>query len=240
MNAAEILERAKAAYHAAERNYRDALLETGRLLHEYVLERLREAAGMREWTRLQHGLSRRKCIEDAAKKLKTTPKRINSLIGTAQVPLLLGITDLGGISHVALYRFKCFLRRLTGGRQAYMGRTPDLPVANAETWEVRPEFKERAASLLRQAIAENWIEVRTRGAAKDLFAEFTSKLRRPQMPKWQGPVETVQKSMKKASPGDVAQTCMRLVEAAEDPAAVALRLRIALEKYLPKKRKAFA
>jgi hypothetical protein len=270
LTADELLDMARDAYRQGCANYRDALLESGRLLHEFVLCFLQTGTEMTEWNRTNAGITRCNALKIAAEKLKVTPARVNNLIATWAVGDLLGEGDLGDLGIAAIYRFKVFIRRGRGHRgkkgkgRVIVGRKDGPPVTELERYEVKPRFAESAKALFQQAVAAGFTQLQAREECNRLFSVEESPYRhsnglRPRVapqeaaePKKRQPVHRrnecgaevdsgishLQRAAAVASPGDVAEMCISLIEKAEDPKAVAVRLRVMLERFLAPKRKA--
>lgn len=229
MNADELLARAKTVYRACDGQYRDGLLEVGGWLHEFVLARLKEGDALNEANRLKRGITRRAAVEEAAAAIDTTAADINRLVATWAVADLLGKGGLGTLGHCAVYRFRCFVRRRRGTRQDVAGHHAGAhQLSNEETWEVKPEFAGEAEALFRRAVAEGWSQHRAASEAARLFAKALSSWGRhkqgPKAASENEPHPDRRAAAKLASPGDVAEMCLELVNASADPWAVAQRL----------------
>jgi hypothetical protein len=95
-SASTLLDSAVALWSASRLRHRDALLEVGRLLHEYVLARLREGDGLNEADRYTARAVRKVAVEDAGAALGVTRQRVNALISVSQaVACLLGPDAIG-------------------------------------------------------------------------------------------------------------------------------------------------
>lgn len=232
----ELLAKARLLYRRSEADYRDSLLECGRLLHQFVLSFLTSKAHLPNDRRTSLGYTRPGAISVAAKAIGIAAEEICKLIGVAMAADLLG-PDCGGMGYAAVRRFYCFVRRRSFSTGKSVGR-PGCPVELAETWEVKPDYDGPAQKLFREAAESGvgWREARERALA--LYDNSTGKGRRrrpfsvPQKTSW----EDVLRSASRAGSGDVAAMCRELIEAAEDPAAVALHLQATIEKYRSQKR----
>ncbi len=223
--AADFLARAKAVYSASIVNYRDALLETGRLLHEYVLAYLSEGGGACRDSRATMGITREKAVARAAAEFGVKPLRIRNLIIVSMTVSLIGRdVDLGSLGHNALRYFGYFVRR------GYVGRT-GLDATSVEEWFIREGFEEKAQALLRRAVAEGFTQDKTRIECVRIFGgRKTAKPRRSI--KTKKPFEQLACAASKAAPRDVAEACVELVEKAEEPEAVVAHLRTMLTDLL--------
>lgn len=232
VTAAELLEQARAEYVQAAAGYRDTLLSVGRRLHDYLLAWLAQAPVSPEAHFVQHRFTREEGVRQAAKSLRCSGERINSLIVAAMALELLGDgSPLGNIAHHSITIFRVFLVREN------QGTGDDRPQSYAayETWLLRPESAEKARSIFRRMVAEQWSVKRVH---KEIDFQRATRPRRLPVPQKTNQFQLVAASMKHASPGDVAASCLALLQSAGDPAAVAVRLRVMLEQYLPKPKRA--
>lgn len=210
--ASELLERARSVYAACLRQYRDGLLEVGRLLHEFVL------------ARVGTGGPRKRAVLEAAEGLGIDGDRVRRLIATAMVVEYLGGgLPLGaGIGHHAIYRFFVFVER------------PDV---RGEVWRAKPAFREAATGLFKRAALEGWGQDMARKEAMRLFrgdgprgaARRGPPPAMPQPPDFNPAV---------APTGDLADYCLSLVERAGDPREAALMLMSRLQRVLGHRRTA--
>jgi hypothetical protein len=168
-SASTLLDSAVALWSASRLRHRDALLEVGRLLHEYVLARLREGDGLNEADRYTARAVRKVAVEDAGAALGVTRQRVNALISVSQaVACLLGPEpDLGSLPWHAVRPFSLLVtrararrtRRARGEGGVRGGSNPPVPMpegSSRETWAVRPGLEESAPALLRRAAAGGW------------------------------------------------------------------------------------
>ncbi len=244
---AQLLEKARQAYVQADLQYRDVLLDIGRTLHDFVLAYLNEGAEVSERQRVERKYTRRRAIEVAAEELKTTEKRINELIVTAMVADLLsqGLC-LGNLSHCAIFRFRAFIKRKVASRQNHYGRN-GTSIIDAESWIVKPEWEERAKSLFRQAVIEEFSQHKAYDTVKKCNAANPNRLRQQKRKRESAGIQRlktktaeahqqqIDDSMKYASCGDVAEKCLALVNQSEDPRGVALLLLARLQNIVNRK-----
>lgn len=221
-DASELLERARAAYLQGQANYRDALLETGRLLHEYILARLREGDGFGKDKRLALGLCRQKVVDAAGDALGVSSARVHRLLVAAQVVTLLGGGEPGGLGYITVCRFQVLIRRYRGTSQDKANRPGGHPLSAEETWAIKPGLEEKAPALFRRAVAEGWSQDRALLEVARLFRAPTKAWRRER--RHRQALEQLQAAARHAASGDVAEMCLDLLRAAEDPWAVAQRL----------------
>jgi|HubBroStandDraft_4_1064222.scaffolds.fasta_scaffold00029_89 hypothetical protein len=236
----ELLQQAKVRFQSGERNHRDTLLAVGHTLHDFVLAFLKEGDGMPPWTRLKKSLTRKRAIQVAAESLDVSCKTIRELIITSQAAELLGC-DLSSstISHAAIRYFQVFIERCRGTRNNEVEN-----VSSHETWRIKEGDEKRAKTLFRRAVSENWGVIKTMGEVlnthKSPYSRQSSFQKRRAEQEDRSFQESLTKAVAKASPGDVAEMCIALVEQAEEPHEVAVRLVGMLERFLPKKKRTVA
>ena len=242
----DILERAANLYRAAAANYRDALLQVGQLLHEFILENLEIGQRMNKEERNRLGLNRGKLVLRCAIRLHTQVCNIHRYIMTAMVVKLLSDgMELGSFGHDAIRRFSVFIRRQRCQRD-------DQPVTDRERWVIREGFEESAKALFRRAVKEGWGEDRVSKEGRKCFPLADRATNRRGRPKTESPpprlsltdeddcendvpeggwMGQIKASARKASPGDVAELCMVLVRESRDPQGVLMRLEREIEKW---------
>jgi hypothetical protein len=217
----ELLERAKSAWKSSLLAHRDSIIETGDLLHQYIL------AGIAE------GRHRAELILDAAKELGLTDSEVcNLVLLAAAVRLLSDNGNVGTQPQRAIRPFKRLVRRKSNSRET-VGQKPH---ADDETWLIRFQYAESAPKLFRLAVAEEmpWHRVeqevlklmglKKRGASNVPMAD-------------QPAACTLLASAKHASPGDIAEMVLELIRSAEDPQAVAERLLPEIQRIKQEKRR---
>lgn len=230
----DLLEQAKALYLSGVAAYRDALLDVGRLLHQFVLARLEEGDGLSEESRFKARLTRRAVVETAATALGVNRQRVNNLIVTAMAADLLGGGIVGDMGIQAIYRFRVYVRRRHGLRGVDAGRRNGPPVSDMERWEIKPGFEKKAKAEFERAVTQGYTQLDAKmaadksGAAKPTMSRRKNPFRSDERAT---AVETVRKSAKQASPGDVADLCMEIIGATADPRATALALQARLAVY---------
>lgn len=239
---AELLQQAKDAYRLGFINYREAMLETGRLLHEFVLAWLREADAKTVWDRTKNKITRQEAIKKASVELDLSIRNTNMAIITWAVFELIAERDVGELTYSGLEPFCVFVER----RVCKDGHKSSTP-SESEQWQIKPGWAEDARKLFSQARGERWGRQKGMARLRDVFHRKRETPCRKVTPakrvrggargvdKRLSFMELAEKSVSVASPGDVAEMCMTLVDKAEDPQAVAFRLQSMLQKYLPKK-----
>ncbi len=227
MTTDELLQQAKAAYQRSTMIYRDTLLETGRLLHEFVLTGLREGDGLSEPKRLDARITRGNLLLRAAEELRITRIRVQEFIAAAMIVELLGDRiNLEFLGFISIIQFRSFVRRVNGG-----GMDQKHPSSLAETWHIRNGYEVSAKELFRRAVTNGFTTAVARVEC-DRLAKVAPQFKRR--------ISSLKKNSKQhleqlarvahiASPGDVADMCMSLVTKSDDPWAVAQRLIVCLK-----------
>ena len=246
--AEDILEKARALYQTALGNYRDALLEVGRMLHRYILARLEEAQAMSGKRRVAMNLSRQAIVKRCEESLGPGRRnRVNDLIRTSMTADLLSGGNLGDLPHGAICPVQGVVYRV--GRLADSNRyklATDSPIVSArERWAVKEVFQESAPALFCRAVTECWPRDRAREEVRFFLKGNSSPTKRQPrlLPDEEEPtvctswLKEVRAGARVASPGDLAELCMELVGASEDPQAVVHRLRGLLATWKPAKRR---
>jgi len=252
----KILDQAADLFRESSANYRDKILSVGRMIHEYILAKLERGRLVNEEKRLLTGCARNKIVSACANRLEITRARMNELIVDAMVvDLLGGGLPLGNLSHGSIHRFRVFIRRLNGekqlpGRSKPGKRAGDAVVSGREKWVIKEGFRETAPELFSLAVLEGWTQWEALKRVKILFrgSEATIPIRKPppgsskhETQKPQEDLSQMKRASAKAGPGDVADMCMELISAAEDPLAVIARLRYLTDRFKPaKKQHSFA
>lgn len=242
--AESLLTKAAALYKRAEMDYRDNLLSVGRLLHEFVFTSLRATDG--RW-RQHRPVTREGLMAEAAKKLDVRLHRVTELIIPAMtVDLLSGKGGYGNLGIRSLLRFGVLIHRPQRG-------TETTQASLYETWEIKPEYNESGPALFRRAVAECWSMERVEQEIEKTLGREV--VRRPRVKACHEPkpalrsraddmdeedhlfptMEGILGALARASPGDVANQCLKIVLANEDPWQVAQRLIVELQK-IPRKK----
>lgn len=147
INSAALLDRAVAVWNASRAARRDALLEVGRLLRQYLAQRVREddCGPSTGRTRRSAALNARlRGVTEAARRLRIGTKRVNALIRAAVVAdLLRPQGDLGSLPWAALRALEPCLHR-----------------QGADDWDIDPACLPWAAGLLAGAVAGSWTYLR--------------------------------------------------------------------------------
>ncbi len=241
MTADELLEAAKVAMYQGRQKYRDSRLEVGRLLHRYTLEFLRAVDHLPEHKRLAEGTTRPEAMKRAADALQTNTGQINRFISVAMaVDLLGGGEGAGMMGYGALILFTRFVRRKSRTTRKEIPGRNGVPASAVEEWEIKAAFSPKAERLFQDAVRLNMTYEQIRPAVLKLYtgphAPRECKHRRRAAPGEQSATDTLKTCAAIASPGDVVEMCMDLVEASADPYVVAQKLITELGRV--KKRKA--
>ena len=202
---------------------------------------LEEMNGLPTYQVRRDGVCRRDLIAKAADELEASRTDVNVMIQTAMGYELLGNGAAGSLSYRAVLELAKMVRRATDSESRPKdGRN----WSEAERWVIQEKFADKARAIFDKAIQERWSGRRARGEMHRLGLGHKGKGRRVSPPQRIKPclaASTVNTSPRddllsqaaRGSPGDVAALCMELVEKAESPSAVAIRLRVMLARYLP-------
>ncbi len=177
---------------------------------------------------------RKRAIEQAAKELRVGSAHVIRVITTAvTVDLLADGRELGDLGIAALTHFRGFIERRM---------VPD------ERWAIKSGFEKLAREMFRQAVAESWSQEATRKKVAEAIKGQPGKRPRskPQLHD-KHPVDAPNEEAKnrqrekaaasKAAPRDVAEMCLELIEAAEEPLAVAACLQTLLAELVSRKQR---
>lgn len=239
-----LLDKVEQIYRAAVSNYRDEMLRVGQLLHDYILASAEEAGPLSFKGRLKVGACREFWTKAAATRLGASPDWINKAIrASAAVSLVLGDDpDLGSISYATVRVMGAVVVRPSGHIQRDPNYLADgeITFAEKETWEFHPALGEaKAKALYTRCIREGW----GRNKASDEVRELSRKRGRT---KKSGDVLSVsdcgklpsifgiQEIARKASPRDLAEIILSLIDASQDAQAVERAILSGLKTERPK------
>jgi len=156
---AAILEKVVETWNEGRLARRDNYLRVGRMLREFLLERLREGDQLSERDRLSRSLRRDAAVREAAERLDVTPEKVRGLIRTAAVVELLCLDGvLGKVAYSTLEIFGVCVERpwaglvIQNGSQASEGQ---VPLSKTEEWQVKPAALGWSASLFRRVVVED-------------------------------------------------------------------------------------
>ncbi len=254
MNADKLLKEVQITYWRSGRVWRDALLDCGAKLHNYILAYVKEGEGLSEDRRFQNRLTREQAVKNAAAALQIKRRNVLEMVqGIAVVRLLADDGQVGTLVWKSILEFATLLCRRTGSfndhaARVVAGRNGESVTA-IEEWEVRSKHDGAAQALFRQVVATDHLtreqihamilQLRTGGTQRPYYNPTVGQMVSDD--EEEGTPETFERQQaaaRLASPGDVADMCLALIEKARDPVAVALRLRVMLQKYLPQKQRA--
>jgi hypothetical protein len=232
----DILTAAASAYHGSNVQYRDAMLRTGKLLHDFVWGYLRQADDANEKVRKKNQYTRSEALKIAAARLGVKRADVNRFIAIAMTAELFGGGDLGELTLAGVAFFWRFVRRQTGRRGQNGPGRRGVPISSLETWELKPEFAIEAAKLFHLAVEEKMTWDQIREAVLKLYVGPTARKcpRRPSEAE-RSAIEELARVSKVASPGDMAAICLQLIAANEEPWAVAQRLMVMVQRFNKKK-----
>ena len=225
LESAELLEKASLLWANCRKQFRDGMLEVGRLLHQFIVARISEATST-EALRIQQGKTRKGATAAAAKKLGVEVPRINDLIVTAMAADLLSGGELGNLSWSEVRCFRLTICRNRGGI-ARSKRDGGKPVIATETWLVRDGLEVSAPQLFHRVVEEGWKIDRVR---KEI-AKLVDPLKVPSAPAvHHGPYQVEEVAAKvpvnltalarECGPKDLAGMIVEMVRNSLDPASV--------------------
>lgn len=223
----EILLRAQRTWSLSRIESRDTKLEVGKLLHSYLLERLREADTLTHTERIESRCTRQLAVIEAAKALSISRYWVNDLIRVSLVPLLLSNNgDMGHLSYGTIRSF-CPLIEPKEGTKIRPGNEH-----TREEWVVR-EPVDLHRSLFQRAVTEQWTVdvVRKKVSESKPINRIVNKgshvvgyTNMADSTITNNPVATLKSSISHATPKDAIDTLLPIIQASSDPIAVAERL----------------
>ncbi len=150
--------------------------------------------------------------------------------------LLGGNLPIGILGHASIRRMSIFCHKLTMDHE-------DGQLSRQETWEIKPGWEEIGPAFFKRAIDESMTQKDVFSEIHRLFPDEELSYRRVKTPVRNRQLlrdageamPAIIAAARVASPGDVCEMVMRLVEKAESPKAVALRLKAMLDELLARK-----
>ncbi len=230
---AEILNQIESTWLQGRAHYRDALLQVGLLLQDFLAARATEVAGLTSRMAFSLGICREKAIQEAAKRLRINRNRIYALLATAQAQRLLGSPEgPGGLSYSAICAFRFLVRRKPDPKSGEFMAAGALEAFRSirEQWELKVIVGLDSRALFHQAVLEKWPVEKIRlalapyGRAKpkpSAHEEFSRPSERPSIVQLRDLART-------ATPKDLAQIILELIRSSEDPLAVQSALEASL------------
>lgn len=162
-----ILEEAKDIWCLNKVRSRDARIQVGRLIHQYVYGRLKEFDHLNEEGRLKRGISREKILKEVCAKLGMGKDRVNAILRTAVAVDLLSESptqDLGTVSYSTLRRIAVLAIRSTVRNSIRRGGvdSPGQPISDTERWVIKPACDSWAKGFFQEVVRDGWDEKRVR------------------------------------------------------------------------------
>lgn len=238
----ELLERIDTLWAQTRTQYRDRMLRIGKMLHEYVLLRLKEGDLLGCVERARKGITRSCIVETLASRLNTGAPKINEVIRAAMgVELLSKDGNIGDLSYSCFRYLYLIIERKYIPREQIHRRvgnvTPGaIPPSSREQWRIRPGMEQKARALFAKAVEGSW-------KASKFLEEFRS-LRHPEKRKcydWAsfGSSDHFDwlRAARESSPRDVAEMITKMIEQSKSPDMVT---RILLNVLLGKQSKEVA
>lgn len=218
----ELLKQAVERYTLGRIGYRDAMVATGRLLHQFVLARLTAANGVNEAARRAMGATRERAVIEAVNALKSTRLKVAELLRIAAVVELLGDNDPGAMSYSVLRMFTALVKR--AGNAKYVSRSAKdngVPPSEWERWILHPHYEQWSRSLFVKARDEKWPhdEVQSAINAKKMKSANLHRARSDVVE----PVRhnTLSDVAANATPRDLADMILSMIEQSQSPETVA-------------------
>jgi len=231
----DLLTQAEAIWRSAERNYRDSLLQVGRLLHEFIVEQLRCGDGVKKRQRLKAGFTREVAIKKCAAQLGIPTVKVMAMIRIAMTADLLGQDGFGAMGWTHLHYLAAFVERVKLNKKG-----ESTPLSATESWRIKPEYDGTAQDVFRRVREEKLSQRQT----FQLIGDTIKWPRRPINSKriaiveqHAGARDLLESISKVSSPRDLAEILFEAIETADDPKAVAAHLQRLLAELPVKKKK---
>jgi hypothetical protein len=142
-----LLQEASSLFSVSRKDYRNAMLRVGGLLHRFILARVSEGKGMTNYGRIGKNCCRYRAVEEAAARLDVSKRRICELIHTNRMVELLGNGDpVGNLSWHTLRLFNVFVQRPSV-------RQGDRDQTKREQWVLRDKIGEKGRDLFLKAVS---------------------------------------------------------------------------------------
>ncbi len=226
---AELLDRLYGLWILTRRDYRDGLLECGRLAHQYAAAVVADGKASGRTRRRERKLVRCHAIATCAEKLGIPERSVNRLVAASMaVDLLSDGGNVGALSWTTILWFARLIRRKPKAAHHEIGE---------EVWELRPEYGDAPIAHFRKAVE---IGLLFKDAGEyvrrlDLDAGRTTRQsKNPQSKKGRvrearrpvaDPTAIVSEAVASmASPRDLAEQLFPAVHASPDPEAVVRHL----------------
>lgn len=224
----EILQRASAVLSKSRKAHRDARLEVGGLLREYLIEWLKGVDDQTRDNRNKLNLSRRHAIKRAAQVLNTSPRAINEFVRNYNVVRLLADGgNVGSITYSTISAFSVLISFPPGMYRRSVNSQGNAPSVREE-WFVIPPVEENV-SLFREAVFDSWTVEKARKVlrereknkrgSKNVVRAYNNVALTREVEQFR-PEEMV----RCASPGDTVEVLYSMVMSAEDPLSIVERL----------------
>lgn len=157
MTSDELLAKAILRFAASRAEYRDAMVETGQLLHCFILSRLEAADQLNEAERRTVDAVRSKVVMEIVKALRVDRSKVAELLRIAAVADLFSDGNLGSLSYSDLRAFTRLVRR--AGKGKFISRSHrdggEKP-SEWERWIACPKHAAWSKELFVKARDEDW------------------------------------------------------------------------------------
>ncbi len=214
----QLLLTAKSELQRAKRDYRDARLRVGDLMHRYLTVRLQEAHHMTEAERVKAGLTREKMVAGAARRLEVPSYTLHEILRVAAVVRVLSDDGkIGELSYQSLRHLSVLVKRM------FQDYVRGEPPASAMVW-VAKECNIDTKGFFRRAIDEGWGTDRVKCEMSYVnVARLGGRKRKRQRD--QNQKSDLFVMARAASPKDLASLLQQLISMSENPTAVIELLR---------------
>lgn len=216
----QILESLSAIWAQSRSDYRDSRIRCGRLIREYISQRLREVEDLPEYRR---GISRQGAIEEVQSRLGIRKALANELIRvSAVVDLFWGQNPLPAtVSYSTLRPFQTLVRRPNGkARRTTKVADGTISLSEKESWHPKKEYAVESARIFKSMVANYWNSKRVIGEIQKI------KPTRDQDQSWRAKThgECTRPDLfsiaRNSSPHDLADMILTLVENSSSPETV--------------------
>lgn len=235
-----LLDKSKALLQLAEQiwsrekiRHRNVMIQVGGILQQFIVERVQQGDGLNEAEQIAQRLRREQAIAEASKCLHLDNHRLNELITVHAVVSLLSAPsgDIGQLSYSALRWFRVAVQRTKGILcRARVKKPGEIWPSEREVWRIRSGLEEKAKNLFQRAVAEGWNEGKIRKALAEakLVQDRPSVCLNfnPDTKKIFNPIT----ASKVATPKDVTEMVVEMIENSSDPESVVYLLEQELKK----------
>jgi hypothetical protein len=231
MRSQETLEKMSELWRSTGTNYREGMLEVGRMIHLFILQRLEEGDQMGEDKRRKLGITRELCLMTVTQRLGCDRHKTNSLLSTAMaVDLLSGGCPLGEVAYSTVREFKSLVKRVnTGQKRRRKKEQGNRNSSGIEDWDVNPLYKDWARRLFKKAVKEEWGCKKTRRVIQEKTEGMSPKAHRKETKEIEGEFFDPMHAMRNASVQDAAEMIVTMIRYSQDPGTLKCLLKTKLD-----------